>query len=60
MLFFRAVIQLHSPFRLLKNAPPPFIRQTLSPTMKVPELEEQKGRNIYQSRSEYLFTTMLP
>ena len=28
--------------------------------MKVPELEEQQGRNIYLSRSEYLSTTMLP
>ena len=28
--------------------------------MKVPELEEQQGRNIFLLRSEYLSTTMLP
>ena len=28
--------------------------------MKVPELEEQQGRNIYLPRSEYLSNTMLP
>ena len=28
--------------------------------MKVPDLEEQQGRNIYLSQSEYLSTTMLP